>query len=610
MLFWTAAVSICAALAFGLTPVQRILYHVPFYNLFRAPGRHLFEVNFGLCILAAYGVNALPGRGPSVRKHALVTIAVAASGFTFVLAMSQLLRHLITQQSFSGVQIEQYLANPVLTLAELKPLIYENLAPGNPTVLYAILLFAASVLVFWRLTAGQITGPLKVAALVVVLLDVWLPYRTLYDNPDTSALMDSKSRPELDFILKRGFDRAHYRIYPTDPQTEHEYPLLNMMYGIGAINDYSPMWSKRYQSVTQFISNGESPTLWFEPKLLQTIGAQYLLTRHHGVAQQLRRVPDLSENGDVMAKRSLSLDCGVAQCSSVASAGPESISLVSPDGRNVGIIQVPMAFLPSTVYQVAFDARTEAERSAVLNVDLYSVDKWPLDAGQMHSLAVLGSTFARRVLLIRSRAAPGRGPCLRLFTGSKFPVEIRNLTLAVAPSLTKAYRELYGSPEGYLIFENPGALPRFRFVSELLPASNLTEARAAMLAPGFDPRRQAVVEGLSSPKVVEPGRILSERIGNDDMNWQIETGKRSFFMVADSWAPGWLARVDGRETPIQIVDGFLRGVSIEGPGRHSIEMHFRPRSLRNGLLGTILGCIVGAGTFVIGRKVTFRRPIT
>ena len=294
------------------------------------------------------------------------------------------------------------------------------------------------------------------------------------------------------------------------------------------------------------------------------------------------------------------MDCRVLYCTSVTSSGGDAVSLVSPDGHGAAIIQFPMKFRPSTVYQVAFDARTEADTAAVLTVDLYSMGgKWPYSAGQSNSVALLGSTFQRRVLLIRSGAAPGPDGYLRLFTSSTFPVEIRNLTLATTPSFAGAYRELYGSPEGYVIFENPGALPRFRFVSALLPAGNLTEARAAMVAPTFDPRNQAVVEGLPSFTVVEPGKIVSERIGNDLMEWQVETGKRSFFLVADSWVPGWLARVDGRDTPIQIVDGFLRGIFIEGAGRHSIDMRFQPRSLRNGLFGTILGCIIGAGTFLI-----------
>jgi uncharacterized membrane protein YfhO len=62
--------------------------------------------------------------------------------------------------------------------------------------------------------------------------------------------------------------------------------------------------------------------------------------------------------------------------------------------------------------------------------------------------------------------------------------------------------------------------------------------------------------------------------------------------VADSRFPGWIATVDGRTEPIHIVNGFLRGVSVTGLGRHLIRMEFHPRSIRYGLIGTIAGCLL------------------
>ena len=75
VIFWTIAVLAATILCLGLEPVQRVLYHVPIYNLFRAPGRHLFEVTFGICVLAAYGMDALlsrdrsPDERPAARRN-------------------------------------------------------------------------------------------------------------------------------------------------------------------------------------------------------------------------------------------------------------------------------------------------------------------------------------------------------------------------------------------------------------------------------------------------------------------------------------------------------------------------------------------------------------
>ena len=43
-------------------------------------------------------------------------------------------------------------------------------------------------------------------------------------------------------------------------------------------------------------------------------------------------------------------------------------------------------------------------------------------------------------------------------------------------------------------------------------------------------------------------------------------------------APGWIARVDGTQTPIYEAYTTLRGVVV-GPGKHKIEMRYRPLSV-------------------------------
>jgi hypothetical protein len=74
----------------------------------------------------------------------------------------------------------------------------------------------------------------------------------------------------------------------------------------------------------------------------------------------------------------------------------------------------------------------------------------------------------------------------------------------------------------------------------------------------------------------------------------VETGTRGFFVVADSWFPGWIATVDGRTEPIHIVNGLLRGLFVRGAGRHVIRMDFHPNSVRYGLIGTIAGLVLVA----------------
>jgi hypothetical protein len=179
------------------------------------------------------------------------------------------------------------------------------------------------------------------------------------------------------------------------------------------------------------------------------------------------------------------------------------------------------------------------------------------------------STFGVRYLLARSPAS------------------------AFAARRTRLYQEIARSADGITVFENPAVLPRFRFAETLVPVADLAAAKAILLDPArFDPAHQTLVEGLTSPLRVAPGRIIAQTTANNRLDWSVETEGRAFFIVSDTWFPGWTATVDGQPTPISMVNGCVRGVFVDGPGRHQIQMQFWPRSLTAGLIGTALGCLL------------------
>ncbi len=168
---------------------------------------------------------------------------------------------------------------------------------------------------------------------------------------------------------------------------------------------------------------------------------------------------------------------------------------------------------------------------------------------------------------------------------------------AAAVRGAKGYVELAASREGVTVFENPAALRRFRFVREVVPVADFAAAqRLWAQAGGFDPVQQAMVEGATKTEVLSEGRVESERIGDSLMEWRVVTeGERSLFVVADTWFPGWTATVDGRAVPIEIVNGCVRGVFVNGAGEHEVAMRFWPWSLTVGLGLTALGLVLGAG---------------
>jgi hypothetical protein len=60
--------------------------------------------------------------------------------------------------------------------------------------------------------------------------------------------------------------------------------------------------------------------------------------------------------------------------------------------------------------------------------------------------------------------------------------------------------------------------------------------------------------------------------------------------LSQVYYPGWRARVDGRDTPLQVVDSALAGVSLDA-GQHVVEFTFDPWTVKVGVMVSALGWV-------------------
>ncbi|HEX4458631.1 MAG TPA: YfhO family protein, partial [Polyangia bacterium] len=66
--------------------------------------------------------------------------------------------------------------------------------------------------------------------------------------------------------------------------------------------------------------------------------------------------------------------------------------------------------------------------------------------------------------------------------------------------------------------------------------------------------------------------------------------RMSFAVVADSWFPGWTARVDGQRAPIVRANLAMRAVPLPA-GEHEVTLVYRPAHLGLGFVMSALGCL-------------------
>ena len=127
------------------TPLYRLLYFVPGYNLFRAPARHLFEVHFALSVLFAFAVERIfrPGEVRGFLRQAAWTLAIlfaAAFAATRALWLAAAVLRVPALRVFDNVAV-----NPLWTVGAAKAAVLANLDTAHRTILLPFVFFLLSL---------------------------------------------------------------------------------------------------------------------------------------------------------------------------------------------------------------------------------------------------------------------------------------------------------------------------------------------------------------------------------------------------------------------------------------------------------------------------------
>jgi len=141
---------------------------------------------------------------------------------------------------------------------------------------------------------------------------------------------------------------------------------------------------------------------------------------------------------------------------------------------------------------------------------------------------------------------------------------------------------------GYTLWEIQGAQSRVSVVPSWTVEPTGDEALAAVLEPGFDPGRMAVLEqgpGIRRIDGAHPGTATYAAPSPEDVRVSVSADAPSIVVVRNAWDRNWEATVDGRPAPVLPTDGFLQGVPV-GAGEHEVRLVYREPWIRRGLLAS------------------------
>ncbi len=168
--------------------------------------------------------------------------------------------------------------------------------------------------------------------------------------------------------------------------------------------------------------------------------------------------------------------------------------------------------------------------------------------------------------------------------------------LALGPHLRPIFEGTHAR-----VYENTRAYPRAYFADRIRADGSPSSVFRQVTAPGFDGRREALVESASAPALAPPrgpAGAEASRPGPNALDVVTTTIEPRYLVVSEMYFPGWRAYVDGVETAIYRTNYLFRGVVVPA-GRHTVRFEYRPASV---LTGAVLSLAALAVTWLLVRR--------
>ena len=157
-----------------------------------------------------------------------------------------------------------------------------------------------------------------------------------------------------------------------------------------------------------------------------------------------------------------------------------------------------------------------------------------------------------------------------------------------------------GTYGGAHFYANDDLLPRAYLVGDVVRADDREDALRVLGSDAFDPTESVLLE--SAPPNFQRstnarGSVEFLRYVSNEAEMKVRTFGEALLVFSDSYYPGWVARVDGRETPIYRANITQRAVVVPA-GEHRVLFQFRPTSVRLGFWVSLGALVVFLGCFL------------
>lgn len=150
----------------------------------------------------------------------------------------------------------------------------------------------------------------------------------------------------------------------------------------------------------------------------------------------------------------------------------------------------------------------------------------------------------------------------------------------------------FDAPGELSIYRNHTPLPRAWLVHEVQVVDSMAQAQAALQAPDFDPRQQAILGADQPLPTLAPATAAEDvqitHYGSNQITLAVASSTPGLLVLSELWYPGWQATVNGSQEPVLLANRALRAIPVPG-GQSIVVLRFTPFSWRLGLVAGGLG---------------------
>lgn len=572
-------------------PLYHLTWYIPVYNLFRIPSRHLLEFDFALTVLGALGLTYVLQEKEENRRWLLTgLLALAGLGVFMALLAGPIYRALVASR---GTAFRQGLEHA--------------LRWNNPAILVPLACVLGYLLVWLVWYYGRRLSRWGVAVLLLVMALELFSFGAFIDNK-TYSISEVRAEAASSWRGELAGTGTEARVLYVG---SYPYNMDAVNQDIALLNGYESLIVDDFAYLTG-LGLSQDAVSWrnlvADNPMLSAANCGYIVVEKGS----LPLVPDPITALVYPPPRPSGTEVVLGpgwQGTGFTMQGEEARLAAVPE--SAASISQLFPVYDGSRYLVSFTARADENFSDGLNIRIdlnrqdglfgeinLKVEGFSPDGREY--LEVIDVYQQPPDLLFSPQAT------ISFSTGSTAPVFIQDVNITYLDEIplplfeqrlftdwgppedgnsTDPYRLFYRDKQ-VTVYRNDNCLPRAFAVRELQGVEDIAELKKRFFLREIDPSRTALVYprelGEIGTSSFAPGKVDPVEISEDYLTYDVAMEGDGFVIDSDQYFAGWTAAVDGVETPIYQVDGFMRGVKVPA-GSHRLEFRYAAPGLRASL---------------------------